>query len=219
MFFKKLSSLVKLPKISYEDYIKLHTDYIVPLNLKIDLDLFNEEIKLYKDNFRRWGTRHTQYPRYGISLCNLTGKIDDEIDPCCYPLDEWAEINPLQVYWDTDFTKITPVFDLKSLSELHIFRPDLIRSNILLWNKTGHFKPHIDTIPEIITHLRLWGVNVDSGGYKLKYGNHIVKNIEPGRLYLIDTTKTHEAEALVDNVYTFFIALRLSSLEKLINLK
>lgn len=81
-----------------------------------------------------------------------------------------------------------------------------------MWHNTGHFKPHSDTHPDLITHIRLWGVNVDDSKYELKYNNHVVKDFEPGRLYLIDTVKEHEASALADNVFTFFIAVNLSAL-------
>lgn len=201
-----------LPKISIDEYYKLHTDYIVPLNLKINLSDFDKEIEKFKPNFRRWGTEHLEYPRYGISLCNLTGNVTDSMDPTCYPLDRWADKYPMAKFWDHDFTKITPVFEMPSLSPLHQFRDHLIRSNILMWHNTGHFKPHSDTHPDLITHIRLWGVNVDDSKYELKYNNHVVKDFEPGRLYLIDTVKEHEASALADNVFTFFIAVNLSAL-------
>lgn len=201
-----------LPKISIEEYYTLHTDYIVPLDLKINVEEFNKEITEFIPNFRQWGVEHVEYPRYGISLCNLTGRITDAVDPTCYPLDRWAIKYPAVKFWDHDFKKITPVFDLPSLNPLHQFREHLIRSNILLWHNTGHFKPHSDTHPNFITHLRLWGVTVDDSKYKLQYGNHIVKDFEPGRLYLMDTVKNHEAAALADNVFTFFIALDLTVL-------
>jgi hypothetical protein len=201
-----------LPKISLEDYYKLHTDYIVPLDLKINIEMFNKEIEEFKPKFRRWGEEHLEYPRYGISLCNLTGSIDDEIDPCCYPLDRWAHKYPMDKYWDHDFKKATPVFDIPSLEPLQQLKEHLIRSNILLWHNTGHFKQHVDTLPDRITHLRLWGVNVDSSKYKLNYKGHIVKDFEPGRLYLLDTVKEHDAVALADDVFTFFIAVDLPAL-------
>jgi hypothetical protein len=207
-----------LPKISVDEYYQLHRDYIVPLDLKIDVSNFNSEINQYKSNFRQWGIEHTEYPRFGISLCNLSGRIDDVLDPACYPLDRWAVKYPSVKFWDHDFKKITPVFELPSLSPLHQFRQHLIRSNILLWHNTGHFKPHSDTDSNLITHIRLWGVNVDDSKYKLKYNDHIVKNFEPGRLYLIDTIKQHEAFALADDVYTFFIAVNLTALPLIKNL-
>lgn len=201
-----------LPKLSVKEYYDLHTDYIVPLNIQINVENFNKEIAEFIPNFRRWGVEHIEFPRYGISLCNLTGRVTDEVDPTCYPLDRWAVKYPTEKFWDHDFKKITPVFDLPSLNPLHKFREHLIRSNILLWHNTGHFKPHIDTHPSFITHLRLWGVTVDDSKYKLKYDDHIVKNFEPGRLYLIDTIKNHEAFALDDNVFTFFIAVDLTAM-------
>lgn len=201
-----------LPKITLKEYYDVHKDYIVPLDLKINISQFNNEIEHFKPNFRRWGVEHLEYPRYGISLCNLTGSVSDTLDPTCYPLDRWAVQYPKLKFWDHDFKKTTPVFELPSLTPLHQFREHLIRSNILLWHNTGHFKPHVDTHPNFITHLRLWGVTVDDSKYTLRYGDHIVKDFEPGRLYLMDTIKNHEALALDDNVFTFFIAINLSAM-------
>lgn len=203
--------LDKLPRLSMEEYRRLHTKPLVPLDIQINIEQFEIEFEAYKSMLRRWGTRHQQYPRYAVSLYNLTGRLDDEVDPACWPLDQWWKEHPDQMYWDHDFNKPTEIMNLPSLRPLHPLQPHMIRSNILYWNKTGHLRPHVDIVPEYITHFRLWGTNVDSSKYILKYGEQQITDFEPGRIYLIDTILTHEAYAAADGVCTFFIAIDATS--------
>jgi len=211
--------VIRYPKISVAEYYRLHTGYITPLDLKIDVDQFTREIERYRDHFRQWGNQYTHLPRYGIPLVNLTGNIDDKVDPSCYPLHQWNTEFPQEIYCDPDFTKPTEIFDLPSLGPLHPFREYMVRSNILLWNNTAKFWPHVDITPGKIDHLRLWGTTGSSDDYELTWKEHRVRDFEPGRLYLIDTMKWHGAEAHTDNVYTFFLAMNLQALpllEKLV---
>lgn len=202
-----------LPKLTLQQFNELHKDYIIPLDIKIDVENFKREIEPYRSKFRQWGTKYTEFPRYGISLFNLTGSLDDDIDPSCWPLDQWWKEHPDKIYWDHDFNKATELMELPSLDVLKVIEPYMVRSNILLWNTTGHFKPHIDMVSEYITHFRLWGVTTDDNGYTLKYGDKHIKGFEPGRLYLIDTIKMHEAYATEDDVFTFFLAVDIKSKE------
>ena len=75
----------------------------------------------------------------------------------------------------------------------------------------------VDIKKDYITHFRLWGTNTDDNAYSLLYGNQVITDFEPGRLYMIDTTETHSAIALDDDVYTFFIALDLTAKDTLIS--
>lgn len=202
-----------LPKLSLEEFYELHTDDIRPLNIKIDVDQFKREIEPYRSKFRQWGTKYTEFPRFGASLYNLTGSLDDEVDPSCWPLDQWIKEHPEQFLWDHDFTKPTELMDLPSLSPLKQIQQYMVRSNLLLWNTTGHFKPHVDMLPQYITHFRLWGVTTNDEGYTLKFGDKHIKGFEPGRIYLIDTIKMHEAYATEDDVFTFFLAVDIKSKE------
>ena len=59
----------------FDKYYELHTKFLQPTNIKVDLELFNSEIKQYHDIFRQWGNNRPQNPRYGISLFNLDGNI------------------------------------------------------------------------------------------------------------------------------------------------
>lgn len=200
-----------LPRLSIEDYYNLHTSFIVPLNLKIDTKQYKHEIGQYSSSFRVWGDSHLDWPRFGIPLFNLTGNLNDEEDPSCWPLDKWWKKHPDRVYWDHDFNKPTEVISLKSLTPLSLLHPFMIRSNLLKWNTGGRFVPHVDMVPELITHIRLWGTTESPKDYELKFGNTAVE-FEPGRLYLIDTIASHSAIAHCDDAHTFFITLTLDGL-------
>ena len=196
-----------LPKLSYEEFKEINDDLIVPLDIKIDLDQFRKEIESYRSYFKQWGKKRTQYPRYGLSLVNLDGRIDQDVDPACYPLDQWWQEHPNEFLWDHDFNTPTEVLSLPCFDVLNPIKEYMVRSNLLLWNSTGHFVPHIDMKKEYITHFRLWGISTDETGYSLKYGDNFIHGWEPGRLYLIDTIEEHSAYALDDDVFTFFLAV------------
>jgi hypothetical protein len=198
-------------KLDYSIYQQLFLGKCLrQLSIQINLELFHEEIKKYRDKFRVWGQNHLEYPRYGISLVNLTGSLDDAVDPACWPLDEWWRKFPDKIYWDHHFTKQTSLLASSCFDSLNPIKDNMIRSNLLLWHNTGHFKKHVDMVKGNITHLRLWGVS--STDYRLHYNSGECHEWEPGRLYLIDTIPEHWAEATGDNVYTFFIAVNLDSL-------
>lgn len=199
----------------YKKYYDLHTEFLRPLNIKIDLNLFEEEIKQYHSKFRRWGDNRNYLPRYGISLVNYDGNINGKYDIACGPLDQYnsairekrIDVYPHKVLKESDFKEKTEVFyNLKSLRPLDMFREHLIRSCILLWNKEASFVPHIDTAPKPEYNLRLWGVNKPNE-YIFDYIGNKCIDVEPGRLYLCDTTQFHYARTTGNWLYTFFIAL------------
>lgn len=209
----------KMRLMNIKDYEHLHATPIVPLNIRIDIEEFENNIAQYQSYFRvwqsypTWGSSDSDQPRYSIPLVNLTGNIDDDVDPTCQTLIKWWRDNPDKMYLDHDFTMPTQVLRSRAFDPLAPIKPFMIRSSVLLWHKNGHFKPHVDMMPGSITHLRLWGTNVDHTKYRLVVGNKLITNFEPGRLYLIDTVSVHEAHALSDNVYTFFIAVKLDALD------
>lgn len=203
--------------INEKRYKELHTTNFIPLDLKIDCKLFEKEIKDYDWAFRQWGIHHTEFPRYGLPLVNENGSLKNNPEPTCWPLDQWADYNNLTYYediCDLSFTTPTEILNIKSLNPLYNIKKFMVRSNILKWHATGHFKPHVDThIPSPI--IRLWGTN-DPENYSFRFqnddGEYIPQNnIERGRIYLIDTSKMHDAFATSDNVYQFFIALHYNS--------
>jgi len=192
----------------YEKYYKLHKQFLQPTSIKIDIDLFEKEIKQYHHLFRSWGHNRNHIPRYGISLVNYTGSLEGDEDIACSPLDQYNFTQPKnQELSELDFIKKTEVYyNLTSLRTLDPLNNFLIRSNILLWHTHANFVPHIDLEPKPNYNLRLWGIN-DPNGYIFDYRGNKCIDVEPGRIYLVDTTQFHYAKATKDWIYTFFIAL------------
>jgi hypothetical protein len=89
----------------------------------------------------------------------------------------------------------------------------MIRSSVIWWKKGSFFYPHIDArLPT--PYLRLWGTNKPEK-YIFTYlegSNHRQPSgWNEGQVYLIDTVKQHYAEALDDDVYTYFFCLDASA--------
>ena len=59
----------------------------------------------YNSFFRQWGDKFTDLPRYALPLVNKNGRLDNNPEPVCWPLDRWNFVN--LGYEDTpeDFTK------------------------------------------------------------------------------------------------------------------
>lgn len=188
-------------------YYELHQEFLTPLDLKIDLTVFENEIAEFDSLFRRWGQK--DLPRFGLPLINLTGKLDDQQDPSIGSLEEYARLNPNNFYIENDFVTPTSALDMNCLSVLDPLKPYLTRSSILKWNSGAEFVPHIDTIVPT-PWLRLWAVST-ADDFTLAYFQNAVfqtvTDIEPGRLYLIDTSRVHYAKSFnADTVYQFFLS-------------
>jgi len=212
------------------EYKQLHKNRLAPLSLKIDLDLFEKEMDHHKFAFRQWGVEHSKYHRYGAPLVNLNGSMYNNPEPACYPLNQWNDLHPDNIVKDIMCTTPTELLSISSLDPLEELKPYMIRSCILKWHTAGHFKPHTDTkMPSNI--LRFWGANKHmklrfekSGEYvrprdvdvRKKY-DWITESVEPGRLYLFDSAIVHDAEAVDDNTYQFFLAFNTNAGELIKN--
>jgi len=241
--------------LTKKQYYNLHTANLVPLDIKINVDSFLLEIERYKDNFFRWGDRYKEYPRYAIPLINLNGKLDNDSEPACYPLDRWnflqtglednaenftdyvfnmSHFEKNDILFETSFKEQTELMEFRSLKALEPIKEYMVRSCIFKWHSMGHLLPHFDTWHPT-KWLRLWGTT-DPEKMKIRYkvsGEGFVenkltnkfekyipeKNIEPGRLYLHDSLKWHDAFAFDDEVYQFFIALNVDSYDCIKKLK
>ena len=231
---------MKNHSLSVDTYNKMHTSNLRPLNIKIDIDQFLSDIE--NINFQVWGDLHLEFPRYAFPLVNQDGKIKED-DPACYPLDRYNfikkypqfKMSPLSeehvqswrkyystikiddVINETFFSVPTEYLNKKSFDVLSPLKPYMLRSCILKWDYLGHFKKHVDTFHPT-KWLRLWGTTSPNKMILRYEDNGIMvaeKNIEPGRLYLHDSIRPHEALAYDDNVYQFFIALNLNSINTL----
>mgnify|MGYP001027580429 CR=1 FL=1 len=211
---------MQLTWINAEQYHKLYSSNFVELPIQIDMDLFEKQIEPYKDKFRNWGETHVDSMfRKGISVVNMTGNIDDEVDPCCYPQDQYNKLYGTD-YFDNHYTKPTEILNLSCFDPLEPLKPYMIRSAILWWKKGSHFKPHIDTELPCV-YLRVWATN-NPAAYNFTYfdgTNHTTPAWKPGQLYLADTVKKHYAEALDDNVYTLFFNFDATAYDLLMDLK
>lgn len=213
--------------IEEKTYLELHRSPLTPLNIKIDVDLLNNQMEQYRLAFRQWGLKHTKYPRFGLPLINENGKLFNNPEPVCFPIDEWYYLFN-EYKEDTFYNKSTEALDLKCFDVLDPIKTFMVRSCILQFNTDGHFKPHIDTtIPSKI--IRLWGTN-DPKNLHLRFDKNqtrcnnnsevkdldldlqIVNNVEAGRLYIIDTNIVHDAYSHADKTYQFFFALNKESI-------
>ena len=197
----------KADKVPEEVYNELHTDFLVPLNLKID-DEAEEQFQLCNEAFYVWGDNRPELKtRKGMALVNLDGKISPD-DLSIGPLDhhnrKYDKGLVDECYLECHFRQQTQMLQgvLEPLKQF-----DLCRSSILWWQKGDNFVPHTDVVLPTV-NLRLWGATNKHAS--LRYGedrdNLIEVEYEPNRLYLIDTSILHDAKAY-EEVYQYFIAL------------
>jgi hypothetical protein len=216
VFSKTTEQLLKfknLPKLDNSLYTNLHTDFLVPTDILIDVDLFNSEIQQYDNEFSQWGTMHTSLPRYGLALVNIDGKLTKDLDPINGSLYQYNLNNPVDPLFETDCTIPTEVYNLKCLEPLKVLDGYYTRSNIFKWLDTAKFLPHIDTFMPT-PWLRLWGTT-NSENLIVNYYNkntdkyECCNNIENGRIYLTDTTLVHDAICTGGINYQFFLSTNI----------
>ena len=202
-----------------EDYKRLHPSALTPTSILIDSDLFNNEIKQYNNYFEKWGTDHQELERYGLALVNQDGVLKTK-DPINGSLMAWNRDNPTHSLLETDCVVSTPVMMMQSLSPLSILNGHWCRSNILKWQDTAGFYPHIDTIVPSMW-IRLWATtspDIVVRFYNPKTGElEQFKDIELGRVYVTDTSIVHDAYATGNNVHQLFLSVLPSALDVLVS--
>ena len=201
-----------LPYISEIEFKELHKKPLIPLDIKIDPLEFNHDMEQYDNKFRQWGNRFVELPRYGLPLVNLDGDLDNKEDPTIGSLDHWNQDHPLNLYMETDFVIPTEAMDVNSLKPLKVFDNYWTRSSILKWYNGAEFKPHIDTVFPALW-FRFWATT-DPGTIQLGFENNgqmfLEENIEAGRIYLIDTSIIHIAQATGFN-YQLFLSVNVNA--------
>lgn len=205
--------------INEDEYAELHTAPLVPLNIKIDPTRFENEILFFDVSFEQWGNNHQELPRYGLALVNQDGQLKDK-DPINGSLYEWNVANPQEPLLELDCREPTDVMFLPSLKPLQIFDGHWCRSNILKFKEGAEFKPHIDTlIPS--PWIRLWGTTNNNTVLRFAKNNYLedYTEVEPGRLYIIDTSIVHDARCIKDQGYQFFLSVLPSAYKLLKQLK
>lgn len=221
------------PRIDPKKYESMHQGKkFIPLNFTIDLELFNSEVFRLKNKFESWGIRKTELSRKGIALTETSEKVvhDYKSGPANWPLDVWNWYHPEKPLADVDFNSVSKYSrQFKSLQEiLSTFDGHLGRTNVTWWNSGDYFNTHFDVDLDHPINYRLWLSNYTGNEHKLFMGERspdrnmtqISNEMEPGRLYLIDTSRYHKGEATVDNVFSLLMTLQPSAtnlLEKLLN--
>jgi len=198
-----------------EDYKRLHPSALTPTSIKIDIELFNKEIKQYDNYFEKWGTDHQELERYGLALVNQDGILKTK-DPINGSLMAWNRDNPTQSLLETNCVVSTPVMMMQSLKPLSVLDGHWCRSNILKWHNNAVFYPHIDTIVPSMW-IRLWATT--SPDIIVRFYNPTTgeleqcKDIELGRVYITDTSIVHDACATGDNVHQLFLSVLPSAFD------
>lgn len=204
-----------LESISVEDYNQLHTSPLVPLNIKIDVPNFLTEIEEWLPHAQQWGKSHLHLPRKALALVNEDGAIKEN-DPINGSLYEWNLNNPENPILETNCVVPTSIMFLKSLQPLSVFDGHWCRSNLLVWEKGAEFKPHVDTlIPSY--WFRLWGTTSNNIKLRFAENDQLIEHpdVEPGRIYLINTALVHDAYCKEGNGIQFFLSVLPSSVNVL----
>lgn len=200
-----------------EDYKRLHPFPLTPTMIKINSNLFNSEIKQFDEYFEKWGTDHQDLERYGLALVNQDGKLKAN-DPINGSLMAWNKNNPTMPLLETDCLNPTNVMSMISMHPLNIFEGHWCRSNIFKWHNGAFFFPHIDTIVPSMW-IRLWATT--SPDIVVRFHNPATgeleefKDIELGRIYIIDTSIVHDARTTGDNVHQLFLSILPSAVDLL----
>ena len=219
------------------EYYQIHTQNLITTKYKIDVSLFEEQIQIFPfqkwgdmyPELERFATPLVN--RTGIQA----DPEDESIGPLdrtnflkVYPhhkyqiwtdehLRDWKSYFSPQGFklddmlLENHFQMKCPALSITSLDPIDELKPYMYRSSILKWNYGAHFLRHYDNwFPA--QWIRLWGTTRPDRmvlRYEEGHTGQMVEEmaIEPGRLYLHDSVKPHEALAYRDGVYQFFIAL------------
>jgi hypothetical protein len=213
---KTASKLNSLPTVDADNYRRLHPKSLNRTSIRFDVNEFDLEIQRYSENFDQWGrVHHLDQARYGLALVNLDGVLCKN-DPINGSLFELAFHDEENAIIETECKVHTEVLNMSSLKELRVFDGHWCRSNILKWGPGASFMPHIDTsIPS--PWIRLWATNKNN--LVVRFYNEETKeleevsDIEPGVVYIIDTSIVHDAYLETGEVYQLFLSVMPSALD------
>ena len=169
-----------------------------PLNIKINTNRFMEEISQYDADWVDYLPR-TDRPnnRQGLVLTNLPGKTHRD-----NPSLAQASVDARRRLSENDFNSKTDVYN--SCTSLHPlleeFQP-LGRSFLVKSNIGGHFVPHRDhpTMPRESFRLAVFLNNCAPLQYDWLIDTDRKLPIELGRVYYINTRKTHRTISWVND--------------------
>jgi len=167
----------------------------VPLNFKVDLFQFQQEIKKYESSWVPYLHREgVLNDRQGLNLIGLPG--DTPTDSLSMPEAQRRTGRKLS---ELDFDTPTELYyDLQSIHPLLNVFPKLGRCSLVKVNTGGWFPKHRDGIllQRQTFRIVLFLTNTGHAHYEWEH-DHRVRQIEEGRAYYIDTRKTHRTHSYV----------------------
>lgn len=184
---------------------------VIPLKPFINSNNFKEEIKQFSSDWKIYNPLKEGYNRFGLSITSLDGKLTGE--PDLYSLLDYKNNYGID-YKESQFQTFTEVRDkINSLEKIfNLFdSSDFYRSHFLKLNKGGFFPPHRDA-PELNPQsFRLF--MPCSNCYKEQFV-FILDNkkieLEPFRLYYLNTRKTHSVFSYVDECIQLILNIKIT---------
>lgn len=189
----------------------IYGDFI-PLNFKINLDLYSKEIRQFDENWVIYNKQRGDTGRMGLSITSLDGGMSGY--PDLQSLYQYAKETGKNIS-ENKFCVPTEAFrKMSSLSEiLSFFDNGFGRCRLVKFRNGGYFPPHRDqsiryNVPD---YFRIFVPLMNTGNNSL-YFIYDDKKIayEPGRAYLFNALKTHSVFSFVDDAHTFAMSLQLN---------
>jgi len=168
-----------------------------PLDWKINVEDFKKEIAQFDNDWQDYLPRPGRSnPRKGLTLTNMFGQ-----DHRGVPSLAEAVARERRRVSELEFSQPTEVYNkCHSLNWMLNEFPNLGRSFLVKSNQGGHFVPHRDHpgMPREVFRLAVFLENVAPLDYDWWMDDKKLQ-IEPGRVYYINTRKTHRTISWVDN--------------------
>lgn len=168
-----------------------------PLDWKINVEDFKREIAEFDNDWQDYLPRPGRSnPRKGLTLTNMPGQ-----DHRGVPSLAEAVARERRRVSETEFSHPTEVYKkCYSLNWMLNEFPKLGRTFLVKSNQGGHFVPHRDHpgMPREVFRLAVFLENVAPLDYDWWMDDKKLQ-IEPGRVYYINTRKTHRTISWVDN--------------------
>ena len=180
-----------------------------PLNIKINTASLMHEISQFREDWQDYLPR-TDRPnnRKGLTLTTLPGKT--HLDAPSLAEASYAAKRRMS---ELEFNSRTEVYNAcRSLDPLFSVFPDLGRTFFVKSNIGGYFVPHRDhpAIPRDVFRLVMFANNCGPLDYDWLMDDRKLQ-IEPGRVYYVNTRKTHRTISWVDNSIHLILNVPMTS--------
>lgn len=191
----------------------LYGDF-VPLQFKVDIDLFSKEIVEFDQNWVLYNKHKGDSGRYGLSLTSLDGGMSGY--PDLQSLYEYSKMTGKNIS-ENEFNKPTDAYKkLTSLAPiLSHFEGGLGRCRVVKFRAGGYFPPHRDQSVsfQVPDYFRIFIPLQNTGETDLFFTYEDRKiNYEPGRAYLFNALKTHSVFSFRNEAHTVALSLQLNQL-------